>query len=228
MPYRRKYYKKRYRNRKKYPLYRRRKRYNPRNKLRLNRIRGVSTMPDMLITKLKYVGNISEIASASYSYKFAINGLYDPDLSGVGQQPMGFDQFMAFYERYEVRSSKITCMVSQNGAVEFSLIIYPSNDSTSLDAGDAQEQPYATKRVVSNNTSQSTVYLKNYITVKKLEGRNLNSVNFTGTNSANPSNVRYWHIIARSLDNISNMDWYGRVELIYYCRFYKRKSLTGS
>lgn len=36
------------------------------------------------------------------SYVYTANGLYDPDISGTGGQPSGFDQMMVFYEHYTV------------------------------------------------------------------------------------------------------------------------------
>jgi hypothetical protein len=38
---------------------------------------------------------------------FSANGLYDPDISGAGHQPRGFDQLMAMYDHYVVVSSAI-------------------------------------------------------------------------------------------------------------------------
>jgi len=60
-------------------------------------------------TKLRYVtsvvANIS--GSAAGTRIFAANGLYDPDITGTGHQPMGFDQFAGIYERYLVLHSKL-------------------------------------------------------------------------------------------------------------------------
>lgn len=41
------------------------------------------------------------------SYVYSANGLYDPDISGVGHQPGGFDQMMVFYEHYTVFTARI-------------------------------------------------------------------------------------------------------------------------
>ena len=42
-----------------------------------------------------------------------LNSLFDPNLSGLGHQPRGFDQLMAVYEKYTVVAAKITvCYVS--------------------------------------------------------------------------------------------------------------------
>jgi len=37
-----------------------------------------------------------------------VNGLYDPNITGTGHQPDGFDQMMIFYEHYVVTHAKIT------------------------------------------------------------------------------------------------------------------------
>jgi len=39
-------------------------------------------------------------------YTLRANSLYDPDHSGVGEQPMGFDQLAALYAHYVVLSSR--------------------------------------------------------------------------------------------------------------------------
>ena len=36
------------------------------------------------------------------SYVFSANGLYDPNITGIGHQPRGFDQLMALYDHYVV------------------------------------------------------------------------------------------------------------------------------
>lgn len=44
------------------------------------------------------------------SYVFSCNGLYDPNISGTGHQPAGFDQMMLSYEHYCVIRSR--CVIT--------------------------------------------------------------------------------------------------------------------
>lgn len=62
-------------------------------------------MPQKLSTKLKYVyyGNLdSGGGTGAVAQAFRLNSVYDPDRTGVGNQPRGFDQMAAFYGRYRV------------------------------------------------------------------------------------------------------------------------------
>ncbi len=46
-------------------------------------------------------------SGAVAAYVFTANGLFDPNITGTGHQPMGFDQMMLFYEHYTVIKSRI-------------------------------------------------------------------------------------------------------------------------
>lgn len=51
---------------------------------------------------LKYqtVVSLNPAAFGIAQYSFSANGLFDPDISGVGHQPRGFDQLMLLYDHY--------------------------------------------------------------------------------------------------------------------------------
>ena len=96
----RKRYKKRYMNR-----YRRRKRryYRRRRRRGINvmRVRGLTGFPDQLVVKLKYTDQINLTNIVGYgSYVYRMNSLFDPDLTGSGHQPLGFDQYAQLYRSF--------------------------------------------------------------------------------------------------------------------------------
>lgn len=67
-------------------------------------------LPVHLFTKTRYSETITWDLSALAlgTYTFRCNDLYDPNVSGAGHQPMGFDQLMALYTKFTVNASKIT------------------------------------------------------------------------------------------------------------------------
>lgn len=71
--------------------------------------------PDKLVTKLRYVDSFNLTGSTNTvgANVYRMNSLFDPDLTGVGHQPMYYDQFCgavgtAPYSRYRVLSSVMT------------------------------------------------------------------------------------------------------------------------
>lgn len=62
--------------------------------------------------------SITGAASAANAYVFSCNGMYDPDITGTGGQPMGFDQMMSFYNHYTVVRSKIQVILSNTSTAD--------------------------------------------------------------------------------------------------------------
>lgn len=69
--------------------------------------------PAWTVKKLRYSTTFSLTSTLGVvsSYVFRANDLYDPDFTGTGHQPMGFDQMMLWYNHFTVLSSKlvVTC-----------------------------------------------------------------------------------------------------------------------
>lgn len=71
---------------------------------------------------------VGAVAGASNAYVFSANGLYDPNITGAGHQPMGFDQLMLLYEHYTVLGGKITVSFANQTVAEggyIGLAIFP-------------------------------------------------------------------------------------------------------
>lgn len=68
------------------------------------------SFPAYTDTCLRYVDQISLNATAGLTdnWLFSANGLFDPNVTGVGHQPMGFDEWAAIYSKYRVLKSKLT------------------------------------------------------------------------------------------------------------------------
>lgn len=66
-------------------------------------------MPAKKLVKLKYVDEVqlNPLTSGIQAYYFSANGMYDPNITGVGRQPRYFDETMIGYDHYQVIGSKI-------------------------------------------------------------------------------------------------------------------------
>lgn len=69
-----------------------------------NRVK-TSPVPSHYITRMCYydTGNLTEpVAAAGIFRTYCLNSLYDPDVTGVGNQPVTYDQWSAMYNRFRV------------------------------------------------------------------------------------------------------------------------------
>uniref|UniRef100_UPI004047BAAF hypothetical protein n=1 Tax=Flavobacterium sp. TaxID=239 RepID=UPI004047BAAF len=65
--------------------------------------------PNTITTKLRYCTFLDLTAAGGTvaGNTFAANGIFDPDITGVGHQPLYRDNFAAIYDQYAVLGSKI-------------------------------------------------------------------------------------------------------------------------
>jgi hypothetical protein len=66
-------------------------------------------------------------------YQFRLNSAFDPNYTEAGHQPLGFDQWSAFYNHYVVESCQYDCQIqAYSGASETNMAyaVYVSDDAT--------------------------------------------------------------------------------------------------
>jgi hypothetical protein len=66
--------------------------------------RSPTPFPTRILTKLLYADEIDRTLIGSFTniYTFNANSIFDPDQTGVGHQPLAYDQFTPDYNRYRV------------------------------------------------------------------------------------------------------------------------------
>lgn len=155
-----------------------RQRYAPVPKKRASILRpvkarfGLQAFPKQLFNTVKY----SELVSVTQAvgvgtYKWSANGLYDPNITSTGSQPLYFDQLMTIYDHYTVLKSKIklTC-ASPNGSL-IQYVLYVDDDSTTYtNASTALQFPGAVGKF--GNTISQPFVLYNYFDAAKMFGPN--------------------------------------------------------
>jgi len=173
-------------------------------------------------TTLKYSETYQRSGLSTYDYQFRLNGLFDPNYTGGGHQPKGFDQLAAFYQRYRVYN--VRWLVEQwhsNSAVGSHLVVVPTNSNTSYsDASDAIEAPFS-KHGISHLYEMRR--LNGVVDLAVLNGKTHTAYAADDTTQAlvstNPTEVLNLHVFAEALDGSTAIIVYQKVTLLYDVEF---------
>jgi len=120
--------------------------------------RGLQPFASRYITKMKYSDSIALSALNAYQYAFNLNSCFDPNATGLGHQPYGFDQLTPIYNRYRVISTKYVINAYNNtNAIRFGCIA--TNDGAPINnMSELAESPRAQTRVqLPNGSTQSII-----------------------------------------------------------------------
>ncbi len=178
-------------------------------------------------------------AGQATSKFFTANGLYDPDISGTGHQPIGFDQMMLMYNQYTVTSSSIVCRFTCDG-VPAVVGIYLSPDTTAItDPIRLMENGLITTALVdaasaSSGTGQRQVEVKLNCDVARYFGRPrgrtlLNDVDLQGTAASNPAEQVYFGVVCwAGRQSLDTPTVYFDVLLKYNTVYFEPRKLTVS
>lgn len=225
---------------------RRRPRKNIRKRRYIRRKKNTSTfalvknptiVPDRLATKIKYATQFSLIdgtGGLTTSYVFRGNSAYDPDYTGVGSQPVGYDEWSAFYGKYKVNASSIRLVfMSQSNSsptANIMLSCTPTIDLTVTDPVQLSLNPYTRTRFIATaNGNAGVVHIKNYMASKKVFGdKTANDEDYEATISGNPFNQWFWKILAQSVDQSSTINVQVFATITYYIEFSDRRQLNFS
>lgn len=135
------------------------------------------------------------------SYVFSANGIWDPNITGVGHQPTGFDQFMSFYDHYCVVSSKIYVHFKNfDNTLDQMVGIYVSDRaSVESDYRNIIENGMGTYSIVGNvNDTNNAMELAQAVSIARFLGRPnvLDEDNLQGSGGTNPADQAYFHVWA--------------------------------
>ena len=141
--------------------------------------------------------------AGSFGHIFDANGLYDPDRTGFGHQPRGFDEMMALYSKYVVTGAKIHCRYRNAGTGRcIPYIIVTDTQTVGSGVTDALEHSgcvSGTRRLLRTSTPDesglaSQMALRHHVNVPKWKGVKdlLADTSLQGSNVTNPSDSIYF------------------------------------
>lgn len=131
--------------------------------------RALHPIPQRYITKQKYSDVFALGAGSGSTFLYRLNSVFDPNRTGVGHQPQGFDQLATLYNRYRVIACSWVINVQSADPVRVGTL--PTNDvPTLVSMSDFCERPRA--KWIIQHPGGNTQYLKGKCYLPSLVGRN--------------------------------------------------------
>lgn len=190
--------------------------------------------PNSIITTLRYcdVKTLTSTTSATTSTLFRANGIFDPDYTAGGHQPMFYDQWAAIYNYYTVLGSKIKVIFK--GTSDYSTVVcLQGSSTTSLSSGVATflEQNNGVHTIVGPKTNQATVLTMTYSPNENM-GQDVkddgSSMTAVGADPSAGEGTYYFGILAATSDAASTSTLDILVEIEYTVKFTEISKNSGS
>lgn len=191
-----------------------------------------SPFPMQCVRKLRYCmsGTMDPTLSTRTLYQFRANSLYDPDFTGTGHQPYGFDTLDSIYNHYEVLSSvlTVTAIPSSINSVNayMTLGVLVTDDSTVTTSVDTiREQANGKFIVLPGDGTPATVVQKYNRNIMFPRSSDYSTGALT---SSNPSDEAYFTVYAAPIAGVEP----GAINFIatidFVARFWELKDLGQS
>jgi len=195
-------------------------------------------VPDAIVTTMKYAESIllSSTTTAAY-YFFGLNDVYDPNITGTGHQPLGHDQWAAFYDRNRVIGFDIHLKVLNESSLSaLAGGIMKSVTSATTDIQTALEKEHSKVYLlspldVSNNAQREIVWTnqKPWTVIGVTRAEYLNSSIYHGTSGSSPSfRGPVLQLVSQCADKLTAVDVRFVVTISYVVELFERVSLTAS
>lgn len=183
--------------------------------------------------RYNYLWNYTSSTTFANIYQFNGNSIYDPDAQIGGQQPLGYDQWQAFYSRFYVAGCKVTARVinlSTTDPVRITLVA--SNYTPDMATTDVSTLPYSVSKLIGTRDGYGVGKLSLYMTTQKITGRRGTEyeANYTGIMSPGGNPVLMWlmNVIAENFNGSPVLNYSIQIRLVYYVKLMQRLVLTKS
>lgn len=161
-----------------------------------------------IFTDNGYDGSTTALGSYQDTHQFRGNSCYDPDYTGAGVQPYGWDEYTALYGNYQVKASKITVYfqsASSLGSEKLTVYLIPTPSATTLatyhDPSDLHRFRNSKSVTVNGHDGTNKYKLSHYCTTRKMfPSVSSQDSDYIANTTSNPGIVWYWNVIFDTSD----------------------------
>jgi len=193
---------------------------------------GKQPIPKQLYSRLKYAEQVTFTLNTSGlgSYIFSANGLYDPNITGTGHQPMYFDQLMTLYNHYTVTGSKIKVTPLNSAALPTIWSLFKDDDAAILTTipATAVERPDSVTTTEYLTVQPGRPMWQTFDARATFGGDPLATDSLQGNVGANPTEQTYFAIYCNGGINAALQGVDALVEIWYDVNFDELTSIASS
>lgn len=173
--------------------------------------------------------NVTGLTGSEYAFR--LGSLYDPDFTGTGHQPWGFDQMVGLYQQYQVYRVKIQIKVTtadRGGGTSIPFVAFnvrPFGSGYNLNSKYAYEvQERSGNTIINCNRSTDTdITYETDLFLADIEGVNriqyMNDTAYQAYFNANPGKTPYMSIAVGSYNAVAGASVSMLVSLVYYTKW---------
>lgn len=198
-----------------------------------NVVLGQGFPKKMVVThKYREAFDLTSTTGLLGTYLFRCNGMFDPNFSGTGHQPMYYDQLTPLYDHFCVIGSKIKLTLTPSTVTTFpSRIVAFVNDDTSVtgttvDTISEQSQAKQIKQIPAGNNSVIILTL-NWSAKKYFGGSVLSNPELQGSAGADPTE-QSTYVIAVQAYGANSLSYLVQAEIEYIAVWKELKDVAGS
>lgn len=159
--------------------------------------------------------------SGTGSRVFSANGLFDPDITGTGHQPLYFDAMMGLYRHYVVTASRIKVTLSSTSAGPMLFSLGQNDDpSGPVTAVTLSEQPKSVSKLTIPTAGNDAMLRLSWSATRTFGVNPQANPELVGSSSANPAEGSFFQLrIQDQAVSSDTVDMF--VEIEYDVRFFE-------
>jgi hypothetical protein len=163
-------------------------------------------------------------------YQYRLNSAYDPDFTGTGHQPLGFDQWAAYYNHYVVEEVEYEVQIAPTGTVYSYSATYLSDDTTvPLNYSELQENGGIVGLGCPYSSTNTHIYKGKVDIAKFFNRENIASdSDLRALVTANPTETVFLSLFASNADIVTGQEFYFGIKMVMKIRFMEPKDLAPS
>lgn len=172
--------------------------------------RALKPFAQRYITTMKYSEQVKVTGPSGgglAAFRFNLNSIYDPNRTGIGHQPYGYDQLAGLYNRYRVIKCNYVVSGVNTGSDgdQYSIIAaLPANEQVNLIGGLAEAMENPRCKFITQAPSAPLRMLKGSVYIPSLVGRNKSQYmaddRYQSTFGSDPNELAVLNLFAGAID----------------------------